>query len=56
MELKLQDLTAKILSLARDQRLNQNTIGTFFNTLEKVTTENDFLTHLGPFSILTQVA
>ena len=40
MKLTLQDTTAESLSLARAQRMNRNTVGTFFNILEKVTTEN----------------
>jgi hypothetical protein len=33
MKLKLQDITAGRLSLARGHRVNQNIVGTFFNML-----------------------
>jgi len=38
------------LSLARDQRMKQKTVATFFNTRENVVTENNILTHLATFS------
>jgi hypothetical protein len=41
MKLKLQDMTNESRSLARDQRMNRNTVGIFFNMLEKVATENN---------------
>jgi hypothetical protein len=41
MKLKLQDMTAESRSLARDQRMNQNIVGIFFNTLEKVANKNN---------------
>ena len=41
MKLKLQDMTSESRSLARDQRMNRNSIGIFFNALEKVATENN---------------
>jgi hypothetical protein len=44
------------LSLARDQRMKQKTVATFFNTREKVVTENNILTHLGKFSKFMKVA
>jgi hypothetical protein len=34
-------MTAENLSLARDERTKRKTIGTFFNMLEKVATENN---------------
>jgi hypothetical protein len=37
----VQDVTAGSLSLTRAQRMNRNTVGTFFNMLEKVATENN---------------
>jgi hypothetical protein len=40
-EIELQDMTDESLSLARAQRINQNTVGTFFNALEKVPIENN---------------
>jgi hypothetical protein len=40
MKLKLQDVTAGCLSPAGVQRTNRNTVGTFWNMLEKVATEN----------------
>jgi len=40
--MKLQDMTAESLSLARVQRMNRNTVGTFFNILDEITTENTF--------------
>ena len=40
MNLILQDMTAEILSLARVQRMDRNTVGKFFNFLEKVATKN----------------
>jgi hypothetical protein len=39
MELKLQDMTAESVSLARAQKMNRNTVGKIFNMLEKVATE-----------------
>jgi len=36
--------------------MNQKTVATFFNTLEKLVTENNLLTHLGTFSTLMKVA
>jgi hypothetical protein len=53
---ELQDMTAESLSLARAQRINRNTVGTFLNTLEKVATENKFLTHRGMFITMMKVA
>jgi hypothetical protein len=41
MKLKLQDMTVESQSLARDQRMNHNTVGIFFNILEKVATEDN---------------
>jgi len=41
MKLKLQDMTAESLSLARAEGMNRNPLGTFFNMLEKVATENN---------------
>ena len=41
MKLKLQDMTSESRFLARDQRMNRNTVGIFFNMLEKVATENN---------------
>jgi hypothetical protein len=41
MKLKLQDMTSESRSLAGDERINRNTVGIFFNMLEKVTTENN---------------
>jgi len=41
MKLKMQGITAEGLSLARAERTNRNPIGTFFNMLEKVATENN---------------
>jgi len=41
MKLKMHDITAEGLSLARAERTNRNPIGTFFNMLEKVATENN---------------
>lgn len=41
MKLKLQDMSAESLSVARAQRVNWNTVGTFFNMLEKTATENN---------------
>jgi hypothetical protein len=41
MKLKLQDMTSESRSLARDQRMNRNTVGIFFDVLEKVATENN---------------
>ena len=35
-------MTAGSLSLAVAQRMNWNTVGSFFNMMEKVTTENNF--------------
>jgi hypothetical protein len=32
-------MTAESMSLARAQRMNRNTVGKFFNMLEKVATE-----------------
>ena len=40
MKLKLQNVTAESLSLARARRMNRNT-RTFFNMLQKVGTENN---------------
>lgn len=40
-KLKLQDMAAGNLSLARAQRMNRHTVGTIFNMLEKVATENN---------------
>jgi hypothetical protein len=40
MELKLQDVTAESLSLARVQRMNRHTVGAIFNMLKKLATEN----------------
>ena len=37
----MQDMTAENLSLARAQRMNRNTGGTFFNMLEKAATDNN---------------
>jgi len=34
-------MTARNLSLARTQRINRHTTGTFFNMLERVATENN---------------
>ena len=39
MKLKQEDMTAESMSLARAQRMNRNTVGKFFNMLEKVATE-----------------
>ena len=36
----MQDVTAESLSLTRAQRMDRNAVGTFFNMLEKVATEN----------------
>jgi hypothetical protein len=33
MKLKLQDMAAESLSLARDQRMNRNNVGKFLNVL-----------------------
>jgi len=44
------------LPLAREKRMKQKTVTTFFNTREKVVTENNILTHLGTFSKLMKVA
>ena len=57
MKLKQQDMTAESLSLARAQRMNQNTVGTYsyFNMLEKGPPTVTFLTHLGLFSILMKL-
>ena len=41
MEMKPQDMTSESWSLARDQRMNRNTVGIFFNMLEKVATVNN---------------
>jgi hypothetical protein len=41
MKLKMQDMAAESLSLARDQRMNPNNVGTFLNMPEKVATENN---------------
>ena len=41
MKLKLQDMTAESLSVARAQRVNRNTFGTFFNVIENVVTESN---------------
>jgi hypothetical protein len=38
----VQDVTAESLSLTRAQRMNRNAVGTFYNMLEKVATENKF--------------
>ena len=44
------------LSLATDRRKNHKTVATFFNTREKVVTEDSLLTHLGTLSTLIKVA
>jgi hypothetical protein len=41
LKLKLQDVTAENLSLARVERMNWNTFGTLCNVLEKIETENN---------------
>ena len=41
MKLKLQYMTAENLSLARAEKTKRKPIGTFFNMLEKVATENN---------------
>jgi hypothetical protein len=41
MKLKLQDMSSESRSLARDKRMNRNTVGIFFNMLEKVATESN---------------
>ena len=41
------------LALVRDQ-INQTTVATFFNTREKVVTENNILTDLETFSTLVK--
>jgi len=41
MKLKVRDMAAERMSLARAPRMNQNIVGTFFNTLEKVSIENN---------------
>jgi hypothetical protein len=40
MKLILQNITAESLCLARAQEMNFNTVGTFFNMLEKVANED----------------
>jgi len=40
MKLKLQYITAESLCLARAQEMNLNSVGTFFNVLEKVVNED----------------
>ena len=47
MKLKVQDMAAESLSLARDQRMNPNNVGAFLNMLEKVATENNVSDTLG---------
>ena len=37
----MQDVTAESLSLTGAQRMNWNAVGTFYNMLEKVATENN---------------
>jgi hypothetical protein len=39
IKLKQQYMTAESLSLARAQRMNRNTVGTYFNVLEKAATD-----------------
>jgi hypothetical protein len=52
LKLKLQDMTAESLSLARVERMNWNTFVTFCNMLEKVETENKLSdTHANHFNI-----
>jgi hypothetical protein len=41
LKLKMQDITAESVSLAGAERTNRNPLGTFFNMLEKVATENN---------------
>jgi hypothetical protein len=41
MKLKLQDMSAESLSIARAQTVNWINGGTFFNMLENVATENN---------------
>jgi hypothetical protein len=41
LKLKLQDITAESMSLARVERMNWNTFGTLCNVLEKIETENN---------------
>jgi hypothetical protein len=41
MKLKLQSMTAESLSVARAQSVHWNSVGTFFNMLENVATENN---------------
>jgi len=57
IKLKLSDMTAEGLSLARPQRMNRNTVGTVFLTRwRKLRRIIIFLTHLGTYSKLTKVA
>jgi hypothetical protein len=56
MARKLQDMTAESLSLARAQKINRNTVGTFLKALEKEAIENKFLTHRGIFTTMMNVA
>jgi len=47
MKLKVQDMAAESLSLARDRRMNPNNVGAFLNVLEKVATESNLSDTLG---------
>jgi len=49
MKLKLQDMTAGRMSLARGHRMNRNTVGTFFKMLGKVATQNSLSDTPGNF-------
>jgi hypothetical protein len=56
MKLKVQDVTAEILSFAGASGMNRNTVGTFCKLLDKLATENNPLTHMGIFPTPMKVA
>ena len=43
IKLKLWDMIADSLALARTQRMNRITVGTFFNTLQKVVAMGNYV-------------
>jgi len=56
MKLKAQVVNAESLSLARAQRMNQNIFGISLTRWRKQRPKITFLTHLGTFSTLMEVA